>query len=186
MINKKQKQRRLLLYANFVHIFGLSVLAPVYALYGLTLGASPWQIGASWGLYNLVAGVGNIIVGRWIDGAGRNKLFVVSGYTLTIVGITLFLFAKTPSQLYLIQCVNALGLALYMPAWKALYTRSENKNRLASQWGLFDGTNMLAMAGAAVIAGYLANIHRYTVLFVVIIILYGLSTFIALRLKSRA
>lgn len=183
-MNKKQKQRRLLLYTNFVHIFGVSVLSPVYALYGLKLGATPFQIGASWAIYNLVAGVGNIIVGRWIDGAGRNRRFVVSGYCLTIVGVVLFLLAKTPSQLYIIQCVNAVGLALYMPAWKALYTKSENRNHLAGQWGLFDGTNMIAMAGAALLAGYLVNINEYTLMFLVIIAFYGLSTLMALRLKS--
>jgi MFS family permease len=183
-VKQKQKQRRLLLYTNFVHIFGLSILAPVYALYGLKLGATAWQIGASWGLYYLIAGVGNIIVGRWIDGTGRNRMFVVSGYILTIVGIILFLFAKSPSQLYIIQAVSALGLALYMPAWKALYTRSENRDRLASQWGLFDGTNMIAMAGAAILAGYLVNINKYTLMFSVIIALYGISTVMALRLKA--
>lgn len=185
-MKQKQTQRRLLLYANFIHIFGLSILAPIYALYGLKLGATPWQIGASWGLYNLIAGLGNIIVGRWIDGTGRDRLFVVSGYFLTIIGIMLFLIAKTPRDLYIIQSVSALGLALYMPAWKALYTRCANRNKLASQWGLFDGSNMIAMAGAALIAGYLANINKYTLLFVVIIGLYAISTLLALRIKARA
>ncbi len=162
------------------------MLATVYALYSLKLGASPWQIGASWGLYNLVAGVGVIIVGRWIDGEGRNRLFIVSGYFLTIVGVALFLRATRPSQLYFIQCVNALGVALYMPAWKALYTRSEDRKRLASQWGLFDGSNMIAMAGAAVLAGYLVNINKYTLMFTVIIVLYGLSTIYSLQLKGKS
>lgn len=182
----KTKQRKILLVSNFLHIFGLSILAPVYALYGLKLGANAWQIGASWGLYNLVAGITVIIIGKMIDGNKRDKAFIITGYLITIVGIILFMFAKNPTQLYFIQIVNAVGVGFYMPAWKALYTRAENKGRLASQWGMFDGGNMIAMAGAAVIAGYLVNSNRYTIMFGVIIILYGLSTIFSLRLKATS
>lgn len=185
MKEMKSKQRVTLLIANLLHIFGLSILAPVYALYGLTVGANAWQIGATWGLYNLVAGITNILVGRFIDGNKRDRLFIIIGYLITIFGIALFLFATNPTQLYFIMVVNAIGVGLYMPAWKALYTRAENKNKIASEWGIFDGTNMIAMAGAAVLAGYLVNSGKYNIMFGVIIVLYSLATIFAFKLKEK-
>ncbi len=182
----KRKQRRTLLISNILHIFGISILAPVYALYGLTLGANAWQIGASWGIYNLVAGISTIIIGRFIDGSHRNKTFIVIGYTITILGIILFLFATNASQLYMIMAVNAVGVGFYMPAWKAMYTKAENQTKIASEWGVFDGTNMIAMAVAAVLAGYLVNIGRYNIMFGVIIVFYTGATIVVFRLKEKS
>lgn len=181
----KQQQRSRLLIANILHIFGLSVLAPIYALFGLTVGANAWQIGASWGLYNLIGGLSIIVIGRFIDGVKRDKLFVIIGYLITIVGISLFFFVSNPTQLYFILSINALGLGFYMPAWKSLYTKAETKGKLASQWGVFDGTNMIAMALAATLAGYLANTQRYNYIFVIIIIFYSLATLVALSINKH-
>ncbi len=181
---KKQQRKRLLL-ANLLHIFGLSVLAPIYALFGLTVGANAWQIGASWGLYNLVGGISTIVIGRFIDGFKRDRLFVIIGYLITIVGISFFFFVSNPTQLYLVLTINAVGLGFYMPAWKSLYTKAETKGKLASQWGVFDGTNMIAMALAATLAGYLANTQRYNYIFVIIIIFYSLATLVALSINKH-
>jgi MFS family permease len=181
----KRKQRRILLTSNILHIFGISILAPVYALYGLTVGANAWQIGASWAVYSFVAGISTIIIGRFIDGVKRDRLFIVVGYLITIIGIALFLFATNATQLYFIMAINAVGVGFYMPAWKALYTKAENKDKIASQWGVFDGTNMIAMAAAALLAGYLVNSGRYNLMFGVIILFYSIATIFVFQLKEK-
>lgn len=181
----KKKQRIRLLIANTLHIFGISVLAPVYALYGLKIGANAWQIGFSWGIYSMVAGISTILLGRLIDGVKRDKNFLVTGYIISIVGIALFFFVQDPTQLYAVMAINAIGVGFYMPSWKALYTKSENRDKIASQWGMFDGINMIAMAGAALTAGYLVNIGKYNIMFGLIIALYSIATIVALTLGEK-
>lgn len=181
----KARQRRILLIANFIHIFGLSMLAPMYALYGLHIGATAWEIGASWGLYNLVAGIMNIVFGMIEDRRAYNKRYIVLGYLFTAVGVAMFFMVTHPAQLYLVQAVNAVGLGLYMPAWKALYTAAEDNNKRASQWGLFDGSNMIAMAGAALLAGWLVNEGDFAALFGVIVGLYLISTMVIVPLAQK-
>lgn len=181
----KKQQRTRLLIANTLHIFGISVLAPVYALYGLEVGANAWQIGASWGIYNLVAGISTILLGRFIDGVKRDKAFLVVGYLISILGISLFFFVQGPTQLYIVMAVNAVGVGFYMPSWKALYTKAENRGKIASQWGMFDGINMIAMAGAALTAGYLVNSGKYYLMFGLIIVLYSAATVFAFSLNEK-
>ena len=151
------------------------MLATVYALYAVKIGATPLQIGISLGLYNLAAGLLVIVIGRFEDGSKRQGTMVVTGYAITILAVILFLFVTKPTQLYFVQIINAVGLGLYMPAWKSIYSRNELHGHEASQWGVFDGGNMIIMALAALTAGYLVNVGAYRSLFLVIAAFYTVA-----------
>lgn len=70
------------------------------------------------------------------------------------------------------MAVKCTRVGFYMPVLKALYTKAESKGKIASQWGIFDGTNMIAMDAAALLAGYLVNSGKYNLMFGVIIVFY--------------
>ena len=181
----KSKQKSILLYSNFFHVFGQAMIASVFAIFALRIGASPWQIGLIIGLYNLTAGLVNIFVGRFEDGKARMKAFVLTGYLLTIISMILFIFVTKASELYYVQALTAIGVGIYSPAWKSLYTQSQTKGKEASLWGVFDGGNMIVYSGAAVIAGWLANMNAFHLMFMVVVVLYLISASFALALEIK-
>lgn len=185
-MKSKTNHRSVLLAANFLHIFGQSMLITIYALFALKIGTTPLQIGATIALFNLVAGFTNIITGRFEDGKARMKSFVLAGYLITLFAMILYLFVTKPSQLYAVQIIAAIGTGIYMPAWKSLYTRSQIKGKEASLWGLFDGGNMIAMAGGAAISGWLANSNDYNLIFISIVLIYSVATGFVIMLPTKS
>lgn len=161
------------------------MLAPMYALYGISIGASIGVIGASWGLYNLVGGVTNVISGRLVDGVNRTGKIISLGYFITLIALLLFLRVKVPSQLFLVQAIHGLGVGIYMPAWKLLYTRNEDKKRVSSEWGIFDGGNMISMAIAATAAGLLVERWSYKVLFLSTFAFYTVAFIISFKIRKQ-
>lgn len=180
----KQKLRNTLLLANFLHIFGVSMLAPMYALYGVSIDASIEVIGGSWGLYNLVGGVTNIISGRLVDGISRTGKIISLGYFVTLLALLMFLGIKHPSQLFLVQAIHGLGVGIYMPAWKSLYTRNEDRKKISSQWGIFDGGNMISMAVAATAAGLIVDRWSYKILFLTTFAFYTLAFLVSTKIQK--
>jgi len=92
--------------------------------------------------------------------------FMVLG--LFITGLTPFgfLFSSQPWHIYGLEVLHALGMALYVPSWNAIFTRHMDKGREAFEWAL-DSTFLGLGAGiTGAIGGVIAALFGFTFVFI--------------------
>ncbi len=129
-------------------------------------------------IYWIVKSFSQVPISRYLDNIHGEKddyWFMVLG--LFITGLTPFgfLISFLPWHIYVFQVLHALGMALFVPSWNAIFTRHIDKNRLAFEWGM-DSTCM--GLGAGITAG-LGGIIAATFGFKIVLILVGVFTIIS-------
>lgn len=155
MKRKRNGRQLLLLVPNFLNVFGWALLTPIYALYATQLGASVQMVTFSWGFYTLLAGTLMIVFG-WLEDHSFNKpLLLGIGYLIQTVGTGLLFLAHDLTFLFAGLGCYAVGSGIVMPVWKVIYSRSGQRGREATSWGIFHGMNMLLGSLAATISGAL-------------------------------
>ncbi len=147
-----KKELSLLLATNYLNWFSAGLLIPLYALFVLSLGGTPVDAGLTLGALYLEAGVLIIVFGKLGDNFDKRKL-VVAGYFISAIAFMSFYFVQNVGQLYFSQFLNALGIGVLFPAWKAVYSTLQDAGKEASEWAWFDGGNYIVWAIASLAAG---------------------------------
>lgn len=177
-----KRELKLLLLSNYFSFFGFGLFLPVYALFVLKLGGSAFDAGSSWALYALVAGLAVLAFGRWEDRIRDKRNVVVIGYFLTAIGALSLYFVENIVQLYLAQTINAFGVGILFPAWKAVFSSDEDRGFEAGEWALFDGGNYVVTAFAALAGGYLTTLFDFKSLFLAMFGAQLVATLVSVRL----
>jgi len=119
-----------------------------------------------------------IPVGQYLDrihGEKDDFWFMVLGLFLAGLAPFGFLISSLPWHIYAFQALHALGMALLVPSWNAIFTRHIDKERVAFGWGM-DSTCM--GLGAGITAG-IGGIIAATFGFEIVLILVGVFTMIS-------
>jgi MFS family permease len=83
--------------------------------------------------------------------------------------------AKYPFHIYLLQSLQALGMAMCLSGWTAIFTRHIDSGKEATEWGL-DATFVgLGIGISGILGGLIANSFGFQVVFVLVGILGILS-----------
>jgi MFS family permease len=173
---------RFLLVSNYLNLLGFGLFSPLYALYAQHIGATPFQTGAAWSVYTALQGVLIICFGRMEDKFGDKRKLVVFGYFWLAFASLLFLLVDSPSALFVVLAVNAIGTSILFPSWKYIYTKNEDIGKEASEWSLFDGGNMLCYAAAALASGTLINLYGFRSIFIAMFFIQIIAAVLSMRL----
>jgi MFS transporter, DHA1 family, multidrug resistance protein len=175
---------KILIVANLINIFGFSIFAPLYMLFGLGITQSLSVISNSWGMYVAVTGVCIIIWGKIEDSFSRKQLIytVVIGYLLMAIGSLAFLLVSDMLVMYVVLAINAIGSGITSPAWKTLFAKTEDKGKEASEWSYFEGGSKLLAALGVIVGGLLLEYFGFKFIFVVMFMFQLAAVIISLRL----
>ena len=176
---------KILLLANFINIFGYAFFAPLYAIFAQKINANVFVIASSWGAYTITTGILMLIIGRLENSMPNKKYLVVLGYFILSFGALSFLLVQNTFQLFAVQLLNAIGTGIVTPAWKTLYSKSEDKGEETKEWSFYDGGNMLFIGMGSVIGGFLVKEFGFSALFVVIFFIQLTAAFISLNLLRK-
>ena len=119
----------------------------------------------------MVKAVFQIIVGKWADeedGNQRELLALIAGSTLQSLIPLGYLFFHNLSEIYILQVVYGIGLALAYPGWMVIFSRYLRADKAGYEWGVYNTTVSLGIAVAAGLGAYLADIFGFNVLFVIV------------------
>jgi hypothetical protein len=84
-----------------------------------------------------------------------------------------------------VQAINAVANGILLPAWKSVYSKSQDKGKEAQEWSLFDGGNLILVSFAAFTGGYLVTKVGFTNLFFIIFFVQLLTAFFSMRILSK-
>ena len=183
-----------LIMSDFILNLGWGLLSPIFALFVLqkiTIGdpAKAAEVaGLSALFYWISKSFMEIPLGRFLDKKDGEKddfWFMVIG--LFVVGLVPigYLISSQPWHIYVFQVIHAVGMAMTLPSWLAIFTRHIDKGKEAFEWSL-ETTSIGAGAGiAGGFGGIVASMFGFNVLFYFVSILTILAAFLLLIVKNN-
>ena len=180
---KINKVIKILITSDIFLNSGWGLLAPVFAIFILQniQGGNAKVAGFAAMTYWIVKSSLQIPIGKYLDknhGEKDDLYFLILGTIL--VGFVPFgyLVSSLPWHIYLCQILQAVGMAMVIPPWDAIFTRHIDKGKEAFEWGL-ESTTLGFSAG---IAGAIGGLLVAFVGFKIVFIMVGSFTFLAAAL----
>lgn len=161
-----KKGIKILLVADGFMSFSLGMLGPIYAIFVEKIGGDILDASWAYSTYMITAGVVMYILSKWEDRSKHKEKFIVMGYALTAVGCLLYVFVTSQTTLLIAQIILGLAIAVLDPAFDAIYAHFVTQKEEASNWGIWESTNYIITAIAAIAGGYIAKVFGFQVLFV--------------------
>lgn len=188
MLKIINKITKILITSDFFLNLGWGLLSPVFALFILqkiTI-ADPSKAAEVAGFaalfYWITKSLIEIPIGRFLDkhdGEKDDFWFMVIG--LFIVGIVPigYLFSYQPWHIYFFQVIHAVGMAMTLPSWLAIFTRHIDKGKEAFEWSMETTSISMGAGIAGGLGGIIASIFGFKMLFIFV---SGLTIFSAFLL----
>lgn len=165
---------------------GWGFVAPVFAIFIIQHieGGDAKVAGFAAATYWITKSLLQIPLSKRLDkNDGEKDDFYSIFFGLIIVGIVPFgyMVSSLPWHIYAVQILYAIGMAMVIPAWYAVYGRHVDKGREAFEWGL-DSTSLgfvIGLSGA--IGGMIADTIGYEYIFAAVG-LFSIASALALLL----
>jgi len=153
-------------------LYGMSLLSPIFAVFVVEkiAGGNLEVVGIALAINLFVANVLSLFTAKYFDktkGDVDEYKNLAIGYIVISLLPLLYSWVDSVWQIYLLQVVNGIMVAISYPAWKGLYARSIDKGREAFEWSFNASANGLKAATAAILAGYLAENVGYNAVFII-------------------
>ena len=184
---------KILVTSDFFLNLGWGLVSPVFALFILekvTIN-DPLKAAEVAGLsalfYWISKSLLEIPIGSILDkkhGEKDDLWFMIAGTFLTSVVPLGYIFSSEPWHIYLWQVVHAIGMALAVPSWSAIFTRHIDKGKEGLEWSLESTSIGLGAGIAGGLGGIIAGYMGFNSLFVMISILNIISVILLLFIKK--
>ena len=151
---------------------GWGFIDPIFSIFVIKniAGATLISIGFLATIYWITKGILQIPVSLFLDRTdGEKDDFYALIFGLMITGISAFSFmiVRTMPQVYLVQFIKAIGFALYIPAWSAIFSRHLDKKHMAFDWAVSSSSVSIGIGIAGFIGGSIASIAGFNFVFLV-------------------
>ncbi len=181
---------RILISSNVFLNSGWGLLSPVFAIFIVQniAGGDPLAGAKVAGFaalaYWLTKSALQIPIGKYLDknhGEKDDFWFMTAGLFLAGLAPFGFMISSQSWHIYSFQVLHAVGMAMMIPSWSAIFTRHIDKNKEAFEWG----TNSTALGFGVGIAGAVGGIMAVFFGFNIIFILVGGFTIVSSVLMLR-
>jgi len=138
---KINKVIKILIYSDVLFVGGFGFIAPIFAIF-LTeniKGGNVETVGFAAAILWIIQSLVMIPFGRFLDHHEKDLddfYFVVVGNFLSAIVAFSYILVKTPIQIYFLQAVYAVGSAMNMAGYTALFTRYINKGKEVFSWSV--------------------------------------------------
>lgn len=177
MFKKINRVIKILIVSDFVFNAAWGLIAPVFAIFlvdKIALGSA--EEGAK------IAGFATLIfwtaksflqipIARHLDknhGEIDDFWFMFWGTFITGLSAFGFLISSTAWHIYFLQLFQAVGQALMVPPWLAIFTRHIDRGKEASEWGLRSTSLGFAMGIFGALGGVMTATLGFKMLFILV------------------
>ncbi len=180
--------------SDFFLNLGWGLLSPVFAIFILQniVLEDPFKAAKVAGFAALFYWISKsfleIPIGRYLDknhGEKDDFWFMVIGMFITALVPIGFLFSSLPWHIYFFQVIHAVGMAMTLPSWLAIFTRHIDKGKEAFEWGM-ETTSIGTGAGiAGGLGGIMVGVFGFKMLFIFVSALTIFSAMLLLFIKNN-
>lgn len=179
-----------LIATDFIILSAFGLTAPIFAIFitEQITGGDVKVVGFAAAIYWIVKSVIQIPIGIFLDKRKGEKddfwaLFL--GYFVAGLAVFGYIFSYLPWHIYLIQMLSAIGMALALPSWAAIFTRHIDKDQEAFEWSL-ESTGIGIAAGiSGAIGGILVSEFGFHTVFILVGVFSCLSSFLLFFLRKE-
>lgn len=179
----------IIIFADFILITAFGFLPPFFAVFVTEQirNGTVAVVGLSITIYWVVKSILQLFVARFIDrnhGEVDDFYFLIAGSFLNSIFITLFYFATEAWHIYFLQFLIAIGDALLVPPFYAIFTRHIDRGREGFEWSLYSSFSLGAGAAiGSIFGGILGPAIGFRNVFPLIGILVFIATVMMLFLR---
>lgn len=161
-----------LIVVDFFTNAAFGSFAPVFAIFvtDQIVGGSALVVGLAVAAYWVTKSVFQLPIARFLDktdGERDDFWAMFLGYFFGGFVPILYIFVRTPGELYAVQAFYGFLMAWAVPSWYGIFTRHVDKWRISFEWSLQSVFAVgLANAGAAALGGYLVQRFGFNVIFI--------------------
>lgn len=191
IINKIVK---VLITSDFFLNLGWGLLSPIFALFILekiTIN-NPAQAaevaGFSALFYWIAKSFMEIPIGRFLDkhdGEKDDFWFMTAGLFVVAFVPLGYLISTEPWHIYFFQIIHAVGMAMALPSWLAIFTRHIDKGKEAFEWSMETTSISMGAGIAGGLGGIVASIFGFKILFVFVAGLTFFAGFLLLLVRNN-
>ncbi len=180
---------RILIVSDMLMVGAMGMFAPLYALFveESVIDANELVVGMSITIYLLSRSILQIPIATFLDKVKgeRDDYFFLATFSVLVGVLYLgFLFVDQVWQLFLMQFLLGLCVAITYPSYMAIFTRHVDKHMEGTEWGVYQTFVDLSTAALATIGGYVATIVGFDALIIMVSILCISGALLLLPLKS--
>ena len=184
---------RFMIYSDFVFHSGWGFLGPVFAIFIVQNIAAGDPIegakiaGFASLSYWIVKSSLQIPIGKNLDknhGEKDDFRFMVFGTFLTGLVPFGFMISSQPWHIYAFQIIHAVGMAMVIPSWSAIFTRHIDKGEEAYQWSLRSTSLGFGIGIAGALGGIIASTYGFNLIFILVGTLSIISAFLFLLIHK--
>jgi len=190
MLKSINKVVKVMVFSDLVLSSGWGLIGPILAIYivGNIQGGNVKVAGIAMGVYWLGKSILQMPIAHYLDenhGEKDDYYALVVGTFLASLTPIGFIFAALPWHIYILQGVHALGMAMAIPSWSAIFTRHIEKQKEAFCWSLDSSSIGLGAGVAAILGGAIAEIFGFVPLFVGVSVLGIIATSLFLLIRKQ-
>lgn len=155
---------------DLILLSGWGFVEPIFSIFVIQkiVGATLTTVGIAAAIYWVLKSVLQIPVANYLDkipGEKDDFQALIAGLLVAAFAAFSFALIAYPWQLYLVQAIQAVAFALYIPSWNAIFSRHLDKDRTAFDWS-FDSTSAgLAVGISSFFGAVIAGMYGYTIVF---------------------
>ncbi len=171
LLKSINKVVKVMVFSDLFLNSGWGLVSPILAIYilGTIEGGNVQVAGIAMGVYWLGKSILQIPIAHYLDknhGEKDDYYALIGGTILASLTPLGFIFATVPWHIYVLQGIHALGMAMAIPSWSAIFTRHIEKKREAFCWSLDSSALGLGGGVAAILGGTIARIFGFIPLFI--------------------
>lgn len=155
-------------------------VTPIFAIFATqNIAGGQIQIAASaYSVHLIVRVIVELIVSRIVAKKSDRRLLIyaIAGIALTSVAYIGFAMSSTLVHLFVFYAVAGIGFGISSPAKGTLFAEHLDREKASVEWGLADATAFIAIALAAALGGFIAEIYGFRLLFILSAIVNVIAT----------
>lgn len=187
---KINKVIKYLVLSDLIFWSAWGLITPVFAIFIVENieGGNVLVVGLSSAIYSVLMAVLRIPFGMILDKKSGEKddyLFLILGLFIAALVPFGFIFSKTPMQVYLLQAIHAIGMAMSLSAWPAIFTRHIDKGKESTEWGIDATAIGLGTGIFGAIGGWAVTAFGFNPVFISVGVLGLAGVAVLLGLKGQ-
>ncbi|MFZ5815128.1 MAG: MFS transporter [Bacillota bacterium] len=156
----------------------------IWSLFMQEVGATPWEINLSWGLYSLPVVLLMVPFGALADRIGRPRMVLTGGLLTALITLAYGFFAN-PLPLLILCAVDGIATSIFTPASQAFIADVTPVSMRGRFLGLVGSASTVATIGAVTLLGALYGRVPASWIFGIGTLTLGAGTLLSVWLMTR-
>ncbi len=170
---KLNKIIKYLILSDLIFYTGWGLITPIFAIFiiGNIQGGTILVAGIASSIYWILKSGLRVPIGIFLDnhrGEKDDYFFLVVGLLIAALIPFGYIFSKLPWHIYVLQTVYAVGMAMSLSGWSAIFTRHIDKGKEATEWGLDATSYGIGIGVSAAIGGWAVTQFGFNPVFIAV------------------